>query len=138
MAGRPRRRLYLRELHSSAFDVQQKLRAVYLDLSDARWDALIDYHRAVAPNMPIQETISNLLLQALADDQDREAIRQASVKAFKEIRHFMWTEIARAMKGVAESLDIAPVGGQYFGPPVANVMITKKETDPDGSNSRSA
>jgi len=67
MAGRPRRRLYLRELNSSAFDAEQKRRSVYLDLTGPQWDALIDYHQAVAPNAPLQETISNLLLQALAE-----------------------------------------------------------------------
>jgi len=122
----PRKRLYLRELAGSAWDIAQRRRSVFLDLSDPKWEPLIDYHRAVAPNAPLQDTIANLLLQALADDREVEAIRQVSEQAFKEVRSLVWTEIAAALRTIGRTLDLAPAGGENFGPGVTNLMITEE------------
>ena len=126
-----RKRLYLRELVGSPWDIAQRRRSVFLDLSDPKWDVLMDYHRAVAPNAPLQETIANLLFQSLADDREVEAIRQVSAKAFSEVRRLVWVEIATAMKQIGRTLDLAPAGGEYFGPGAQNIMITE---DGDRSN----
>ena len=126
MAGRPKRRVYLRELTGSAWDIAQRKRSIFLDLSDPKWNSLFEYHRAVAPNAPLQDTIANLLLQALADDREVEAIRQVSEQAFKEVRSLVWTEIAAALRTIGRTLDLAPAGGENFGPGVTNLMITEE------------
>jgi len=129
-----RKRLHLRDLDGSPWDALQRRRSVYLDLSDPRWDALLEYHRAVAPNAPVQETIANLLLQAISGDQEREAIRQAGLKAFSEVRSHLWREISQAIKNVGASLELVPVSGESRGPAFGNFIVTEEETEKNGSS----
>ena len=86
----------------------------------------------MSPNASLQETIGNLILQGLADSPEREAIRQASLRAFTEVRAYVWREFAQAMKTVGQALDLGPVVGDHFGPSFGNTMVPEEEIDPDG------
>ena len=85
-------------------------RSFGLDLHDAIFDPVFDYAEATAPERPIQDTIRELLLQAVANDARDGAIRGAKIQAYREAQRAIMTEAAEFLRNLADRLHVKSLG----------------------------
>lgn len=87
-------------------------RIVNVDLDDPRFDPVFVYAVEVAPERPVQDTLRDLLLQAIALDAKDGAVRSARRQAYREAREYALKTLGAALKGMEADLDTAKLTGR--------------------------
>lgn len=103
---------------------RRRRRTITVDLEGERFDPIFQYATAVAPDRSVQESIRDLLLQAVADEPVNAAVREARRQAFAEVRERALLEVRRFFVELAISLDLEPVTNEARSqPPVENRIV---------------
>ena len=83
-------------------------RVVSVDLEDPRFDAVFQYAAEVAPNHSVQDSIRDLLLQAVASNPSDAAIREARRQAYRDVHARSQIAISLAFKALSQELALDP------------------------------
>jgi len=81
-------------------------RTFTLDLHDAAFDPVFHYATQTSPDRPIQDTVRELLLQAVALDAENGAVRAARLQAYRETRRELNSRLGSAIREIANALEI--------------------------------
>lgn len=87
-------------------------RVINVDLDDPRFDPIFVYAVEVAPERPVQDTLRDLLLQAIALDAKDGAVRSARRQAYREAREYALKTLGAALKRMEADLDTSRFTGQ--------------------------
>jgi hypothetical protein len=97
---------------------------INVDLDDPRFDPVFQYAADVAPERPIQDSLRDLLLQAVALDAKDASIRDARRQAFREARDYSLRALGTALRQIADHVDGAITSGGPVNPADANTIAS--------------
>lgn len=95
-------------------------RTINVDLDDARFDPVFAYAVATGPDRPIQDAIRDLLLQAVAENAENTAIRNARMHAYLDARNRAGSALFTFLKGLAAEFEHDTAGSEPIGVQAGN------------------
>lgn len=90
-------------------------RVVSVDLDDPRFDPVFAYAVEVAPENPVQDSIRDLLLQAVAMNASDSTIREAHRQAYRDVQQRVTIALRESCREIAHELELDPVGSEFGG-----------------------
>lgn len=108
---------------------RRRRRVINVDLEGERFDPIFRYATAVNPDRSVQESIRDLLLQAVADEPMNVAIREAKMQAYRETTERIRKDLSLALRQLAVELELEPAGTETAGLPEPMNRILDKEPE---------
>ncbi len=108
---------------------RRRRRVISVDLEGERFDPIFKYATAVNPDRSVQESIRDLLLQAVADEPMNAALREARRQVYREVKERVLRDITGFLRQLAGELELEPIAEDVSNLPEPGNRIIDKDPE---------